>query len=61
MKKMLAEQRASLQELTSEIQRKEVTPSRIVRLIKIVFMNIEAVERLAVIVERMQVRLPPDG
>ncbi len=59
IRKLLAEQRAGLQELTSEIQRKEVTPSRIVRLMKIVSMNIEAMERLASIVDRLQLKLPP--
>ena len=57
LKQMLAEQQANLAELSSEVQRKEVTPVRVVRLIKIVSREVEILERMLKVLESINDRL----
>ena len=57
LKRMLAEQHAALSDLSSELQRKEVTPARVVRLMKIVSREVDILERMAKIFEAVDARL----
>ena len=53
IKALLKQQHRELAELTSEVQRKEVTPARVIRLMKIVQRNVELSERIVNILEQM--------
>ena len=53
LKALLKQQHRDLEDLASEIQRKEVTPARMIRLIKIVQRNAEISERLVSALERI--------
>ena len=53
LRKMLSQQHQDLEELTSELQRKEITPIRVIRLIKIVRRNVELLDRIATVMEAM--------
>jgi len=57
LKQMLAEQQSNLAELSSEVQRKEVTRVRVVRLIKIVSREVEILERMVKVLESIDDRL----
>ena len=48
---MLAEQQRHTEALTTEVQRKDITPARVARLMKIVSRNLEIIERLIHVVE----------
>lgn len=48
------QQHRELDDLSSEVQRKEITPARIIRLMKIVQRNVEICERIVSILERSQ-------
>lgn len=52
LKALLKQQHRDLDELTSEVQRKEITPQRIIRLMKIVQRSVEISERIVAILER---------
>lgn len=52
IKALLKQQHRELDELTSEVQRKEVTPARIIRLMKIVQRNVELSERIVTMLEQ---------
>lgn len=52
LKRLLAQQHKDLDELATEVQRKEITPDRIVRLMKIVQRSVEISERIVTIMER---------
>ena len=54
IKALLKQQHRELDELTSEVQRKEVTPARVIRLMKIVQRNVELSERIVNILEQME-------
>jgi hypothetical protein len=60
LKRMLGQQHNDLEELTSELQRKEVTPDRVIRLIKIVRRNLELLERMAAVLDAMGAPDIPD-
>ena len=51
LKDMLAEQRRNLEDLSNEVQRREVSPARVIRLMKIVSRNVDVLERMAAIIE----------
>lgn len=53
LKRMLNQQHQDLEELTSELQRKEITPDRLIRLIKVVRNNMEVIVRMASVLEAM--------
>jgi hypothetical protein len=53
IKALLKQQHRELEDLMSEVQRKEVTPARVIRLMKIVRRNVELTERVVAILERM--------
>jgi hypothetical protein len=52
LKDLLRQQHRELNDLSSEVQRKEITPARIIRLMKIVQRNVEINERIVSILER---------
>lgn len=54
LKDLLKQQHRDLHDLSSEVQRKEITPARIIRLMKIVQRNVEISERIVSILERTQ-------
>ena len=60
LKRMLAQQHNDLEELMSELQRKEITPDRIIRLVKIVRRNVELMERMSALLEAMGAPDVPD-
>ena len=60
IKQMLALQHQDLDELMSEVQRKEVTPARITRLLKMVKRNAEILERLVAVLDAMGAPDVPD-
>jgi hypothetical protein len=53
LKAMLKEQDRALDDLSSELQRREVTPDRVVRLVKIVSSNVLIMQRMADLLERL--------
>jgi hypothetical protein len=53
LKRMMKEQHRDLENLASEVQRKEITPDRIIRLMKIVKRNVEIIERITAVLEEM--------
>jgi hypothetical protein len=57
LRRMLDEQHRLLNDLSAELQRKEVTPQRVVRLMKIVSGNVRILERLMIVVERLSNQL----
>jgi hypothetical protein len=59
IKALLKQQHRELDELTSEVQRKEVTPARVIRLMKIVQRNVELCERIVTLLERSGVANEP--
>jgi hypothetical protein len=52
LKGLLKQQHDDLNELSAEVQRKEITPSRIIRLMKMVERNVEITEHIVSILER---------
>jgi hypothetical protein len=60
IKALLKQQHRELEELTSEVQRKEVTPARVIRLMKIVRRNVELSERIVTILEQMGAAKEPN-
>ena len=52
LRDLLRQQHRDLEDLSSEVQRKEITPARIIRLMKIVQRNVEISERIVSILER---------
>lgn len=54
LRELLVQQHRELDDLSSEVQRKEITPARIIRLMKIVQRNVEICERIVSILERTQ-------
>ena len=54
LRDLLKQQHRDLDDLSSEVQRKEITPERIIRLIKIVQRNAEISERIVSILERSE-------
>ena len=54
LKQLLTLQHRELEDLSSEVQRKEITPARIIRLMKIVQRNVEICERIVAVLERTQ-------
>jgi hypothetical protein len=57
LKQMLAEQHRSLDELSLEFQRKEVTPARVVRLMKLVKRNVDLMDRVVLLLDDAEDRL----
>ena len=57
LKQMLAEQHRNLDELSLEFQRKEVTPARVVRLMKLVKRNVELVDRMVLLLDEAERRI----
>jgi hypothetical protein len=51
LKLLVKQQHRDIEDLASEFQRKEITPARILRLLKIVQRNVELSERLIGILE----------
>ncbi len=60
IKALLKQQHRELEELTSEVQRKEVTPARVIRLMKIVQRNVELSERIVSILESISSAKEPN-
>ena len=54
LRQLLSQQHRELDDLSSEVQRKEITPARIIRLMKIVQRNVEISERIVSVLERTQ-------
>jgi hypothetical protein len=54
LKGLLKQQHQHLEELSTEIQRKEITQSRVLRLMRMVQRNVEITERIVEILERTQ-------
>ena len=52
LKALLKEQNADLDQLATEVQRKEITAERVTRLIKLVQRNAEISERIVALMER---------
>ena len=52
LKALIRQQQKDLDDLSTEIQRKQVTPERIVRLMKMVQRNLEISDRIVAIMER---------
>ena len=52
LKELLKLQHRELDDLSAEVQRKEITPARFVRLMKIVRRNVEISQRIVAIMER---------
>lgn len=52
LKALLKQQHSDLEDLSSEVQRKAITPARIIRLMKIVQRNVEINERIVALLER---------
>ena len=57
LKQMLAEQHRSLDELSLEFQRKEVTAARVVRLMKLVKRNVDLMDRVVLVLDDIEGRL----
>lgn len=57
LKQLVAEQHKNLAELSLEFQRKEVTPARVVRLMRLVTRNVEIIDRVTRLLESMDARL----
>ena len=57
LKQMLAEQHRNLDELSLEFQRKEVTPARVVRLMKLVKRNVDLVDRVVLLLDEAERRI----
>ena len=57
LKQMLAEQHRNLDELSLEFQRKEVTPARVVRLMKLVKRNVDLVDRMVLLLDEAERRI----
>jgi hypothetical protein len=60
LREMLADQHRLLNDLSAELQRREVTPERVVRLVKIVGGNVRILEHMATILERT-INKPPES
>lgn len=54
VKNLLREQRRDIEDLTAELQRKEITPVRILRLMKIVARNADIMDRIISVLDRRQ-------
>jgi hypothetical protein len=54
LRQLLTQQHRELEDLSAEVQRKEITPARIIRLMKIVQRNVEICERIVSVLERTQ-------
>jgi hypothetical protein len=54
LRDLLRQQHRDLADLASEFQRKDITPARIIRLMKLVQRNVEISERIVSILERTQ-------
>lgn len=52
LKALLKQQHKDLDELATEVQRKEITPDRVIRFMKIVQRNVEICERIVALMER---------
>ena len=52
IKALLKQQHADLDDLATEVQRKEITPDRVIRFMKIVQRNVEISERIVALIER---------
>jgi hypothetical protein len=52
LKALIHQQHKDLDDLSAEIQRKQITPERIVRLMKMVQRNLEISERIVTLMER---------
>jgi hypothetical protein len=52
IKALLKQQHADLEELAKEVQRREITPERMIRFMKIVQRNVEVSERIVSLIER---------
>ena len=61
IKRMLKEQHQDLDDLTSEVQRREITPERVIRLMKVVRRNVQIIERMATVLDRMGAPDLPDA
>jgi hypothetical protein len=57
LKEMLAEQHRNLDELSLEFQRKEVTPARVVRLMKLVKRNVDLIDRIVLLLDQNDQRI----
>lgn len=60
LKELIKQQHRDLNDLASEFQRKDITPARILRLMKLVQRNVEISERIVSMLERVS-SATPDG
>jgi hypothetical protein len=56
LKALIKQQNRDIEDLASEFQRKDITPARILRLLKIVQRNVELNERMIGVIERMSTK-----
>ena len=56
LKALIKQQNRDIEDLASEFQRKDITPARILRLLKIVQRNVELNERMIGVIERMNTK-----